>query len=257
MMTKLFSWARRLGNGGTSAARASADNGLTVSGGAAIFQRMYTRLGCHGRAHQFIVEFYAYANLVHTIRLRDDSALVRLSDILRGAKLEVMEAAAAILLSRLYRRRAPRELVEAYRRYSAALVTRKRVLRTRSRRGRRVEGGPTGAIHDLAPMFTALNKRYFGGRLHRPRLGWSSRAWRAQLGCFDPGVDQIVMNSRLDRENVPAYVVEYVLYHEMLHVKHPIRAAACGLQAHSAEFRREERRYASYEQAQKFLDRMN
>jgi hypothetical protein len=254
---KLFTRIREIIERASLRSAPSGEAGAAVPGGAVLFHRMYTRLGCLGRPPQFIVEFYPYANLVHTIRLREDFAHVRLSDILRGAQLEVMEAAAAILLSRLYRRRAPRELLEAYHHYSTAQGTRKRVLHMRRRRGRRVQSGPTGAIHDLAPMFSRLNKRYFSGRLHRPRLGWSSRAWRAQLGCFDPGVDQIVMNSRLDRENVPAYVVEYVLYHEMLHVKHPIRAASCGLQAHSAAFRREERRYASYDLAHKFLDRMS
>jgi hypothetical protein len=227
-----------------------------IPGGAQVFHRMYTRLGCQGRPPNFIVEFYPYSNLVHTIRLREDSAYVRLSDILRGAPLSVLEAAAAILLGRLYRRRAPRELLDAYRHYSVAHGTHKRVLATRLRRGRRVVRGPEGHTHNLSPMFSRLNKEYFGGRLHRPRLGWSSRNWRAQLGCFDPGLDQIVMNARLDRKEVPSYVVEYVLYHEMLHVRHPIRVAACGLQAHSAAFRAEERRFAHYARARRFLEHL-
>jgi hypothetical protein len=228
----------------------------TIPGGAQIFQRIYTRLGCHARPPHFIVEFYPYSNLVHTIRLRDDTAYVRLSDILRSAPLSVLEAAAAILLGRLYRRRAPRELVEAYRHYSVATGTHKRVMATRLKRGRRNQSGAAGSTHDLAPMFSALNKQYFSGRLHRPRLGWSKRNWRAQLGCFDPGLDQIVVNTRLDRAEVPQYVVEYVLYHEMLHVRHPIRVAACGLQAHSAAFRAEEKRFEHYDRAHKFLERM-
>jgi hypothetical protein len=228
----------------------------TAPGGAQIFQRIYTRLGCHGRPPHFIVEFYPYSNLVHTIRLRDETAYVRLSDILAGAPVSVMEAAAAILLGRLYRRRAPRELIEAYRHYSVARGTHRRVMATRLKRGRRNESGAQGDTHNLAPMFVALNRKYFRGRLHRPRLGWSKRNWRAQLGCFDPGLDQIVVNTRLDRAEVPPYVVEYVLYHEMLHVRHPIRVAACGLQAHSAAFRAEERRFAEYERAHKFLERM-
>lgn len=228
-----------------------------VIGGASAFQRVFTRLGCHSRPPQFVVNFFPYANLVHTIRLRGDVADVRLSDILKDAPLEVIEAVAGVLLSRLYRRKAPREMTDAYRRYSIARGTRRRLMQTRLRRGRRVESGPGGDAHDLAPMFTKLNREYFGGRLHRPRLGWSSRAWRAQLGCFDPGLDQIVMNIRLDRQTVPAYVVEYVLYHEMLHVKHPLRAASCGLQAHSAAFRAEERRFALYKRALTFLNRMS
>ena len=227
-----------------------------IPGAAQVFHRMYTRLGCNGRPPHFVVELYPYSNLVNTIRLREDCAYVRLSDILRGAPLFVLEAAAAILLGRLYRRRAPRELVDAYRHFSVARSTHRRVLAMRRRRGRRVTRPEKGGAHNLGPIFSRLNRRYFSGRLHRPRLGWSTRQWRAQLGCFDPGLDQIVINTRLDQSQVPQYVVEYVMYHEMLHVRHPIRVAACGLQSHSAAFRSEERRYAHYERARSFLDRM-
>jgi hypothetical protein len=234
----------------------AAGRGVHVDGGARLFHRMYTRLGCQGRPPHFLVEFFPYANLVNTVRLREDAAFVRVSDILRGAPLGVMEAAAAVLLGRLYRRRAPRELLDLYRQFSTAGDTHRKVLAMRSKRGARVESGPKGETHNLAPMFSRLNRNYFSGRLHRPRLGWSKRSWRAQLGCFDPGLDQIVINTRLDGAGVPKYVVEYVLYHEMLHVRHPIRVASCGLQAHSAEFRREERRFEQYDRARKYLERM-
>jgi hypothetical protein len=232
------------------------ENPHSVPGGAAIFQRLYTRLGCRGRPPRFEVEFFPYANLMHTIRLREETACVRLSDALRGAPLPVLESAAAILLSRLYRRRAPAVLLRAYREFVLMPRTRRRVARLRGARGRRVGTGPRGMIYDLAPMFTRLNRRYFHGRLHRPRLGWSTRTWRAQLGCFDPALDQIVMNRWLDRAAVPRHVVEYVLFHEMLHVKHPLRAARCGIEAHSLKFRMEEKRYGNYERARKFLDRL-
>jgi len=231
--------------------------GQRLPGGERVFQRMFTRLGCQGRPPHFQVELYPYANLMHTIRLKEDWARVRLSDLVRRAPVTVLEATAAILLARLYRRRAPRELVEVYRSYASAHGTRRRLERVRRERGRRLAGGPQGQAHDLERMFGALNRRYFDGALHQPRLGWSRQAWRAQLGCFDPGLDQIVMNVRLDRESVPAYVVEYVLYHEMLHVKHPVRVARCGLEAHSREFRREEQKFDGYRSARQFLKRMN
>jgi hypothetical protein len=227
-----------------------------IPGGAAIFQRLYTRLGCRGRPPHFEVEFYPYANLMHTIRIREERARVRLSDALRGAPLAVLESAAAILLSRLYRRHPPIEVLRAYREFVLMPRTRRRVARLRGARGRRVETGPRGMIYDLAPMFTGLNRRYFRSRLHRPRLGWSTRTWRAQFGCFDPALDQIVMNRWLDRASVPRYVVEYVLFHEMLHVKHPLRAARCGIEAHSLKFRMEEKQYVNYDRARKFLDRL-
>ena len=219
-----------------------------------IFHRIFTRLGCQGRPPQFVVELYPYANLAHTIRLRQETAHVRLSDILRDAPVPVIEAAAAILLAQMYRRRLPSGLRDLYRQFALAHSTRRHIARVRRKRARRLAHDPRGAAHDLEPMFAALNLEYFEGNLRRPRLGWSTRPWRSQYGCFDPSLDQIVMNNRLDRADVPSYAVELILYHEMLHVKHPLRAAACGLQAHSPEFRSEEKRFKHYNRARKFLE---
>jgi hypothetical protein len=221
-----------------------------------IFHRIFTRLGCQGRPPQFVVELYPYANLAHTMRLRQETAHVRLSDILRDAPVAVIEAAAAILLAQMYRRRLPAGLRDLYRQFAVAHSTRRHIARVRRKRARRIAHNPCGTAHDLEPMFAALNLEYFEGNLRRPRLGWSTRPWRSQYGCFDPSLDQIVMNNRLDRADVPSYAVELILYHEMLHVKHPLRAAACGLQAHSAEFRSEEKRFKHYDRARKFLERV-
>lgn len=228
----------------------------SVPGGIRLLQRMYTRLGCLGRPPHFVVEFHPYADLTLTIRLREDAAYVRLSDLLREAPLRVLESAAAILLARLYRRRVPRELLEIYRQFSYDRTTRQRLLAVRRRRARRIHGDAAGAHHDLAPLFDKLNQLYFGGSLPRPRIGWSTRAWQTQLGCFDPALRQIVINRTLDRRHVPKYVVAYVLYHEMLHLKHPIRFARCRLESHSPRFRAEEKRFRHYDAAQKFLTRL-
>jgi hypothetical protein len=230
--------------------------GRAVPGGARVFQRIYTRLSCAGRPPQFVVEYHPYADLTHTIRLREDTAYVRLSDALRLASREVLEATAAILLARLYRRRAPKELIEIYRQFSYARSTRRRLLALRQRRARRVENRPRGVYYDLAPMFVRLNRRYFRERLKQPRLGWSRRAWRTQLGCFDPALNQIVINRILDRQNVPEYAVAYVLYHEMLHLKHPMKFAQCRRESHSPQFRKEEKKFADFARAMRFLQRL-
>lgn len=233
----------------------SGTRGSLVPGGERLFHRIYTRLGCEGRPPHFVVEYHPYTDLTHTIRLREDTAHVRLSDVLQQAPRIVLEAAAAILLGRLYGRRPPEELLETYRQFSYARSTRRRLLTLRQRRAHRMEHQPAGVHHDLAPLFDRLNRRYFESALPRPRLGWSTRAWRTQLGCFDPALDQIVINRQLDRQTVPEYVVAYVLYHEMLHQKHPIRFARCRRESHSPEFRNEEKRFADYGRAMRFLKR--
>jgi hypothetical protein len=234
---------------------ASAHPHRAVPGGEQLFQRIYTRLGCQGRPPRFVVEFHPYADLTHTIRLREDTAHVRLSDVLGEAPLMVVEAAAALLLGRLYRRRPPAELIETYRQFSYARSTRRQLLLMRQRRARKMEHRPAGAHYDLEPLFERLNQIYFQGSLARPRLGWSTRVWRSQLGCFDPALNQIVLNRQLDHEKVPEYVVAYVLFHEMLHVKHPTRFVRCRRESHTARFRAEEKGFTDYARAMRFLAR--
>ena len=227
-----------------------------VPDGAPLFRRMFTRLGCLGRPPQFLVEFRPYAGLTHTIRIREDVAIAGLSDLLRDAPLPLLEAVAAILLSRLYRRKLPSEFLERYRSFSSARTTHRRLLALRRNRGRRVAERPHGKVHDLAPLFDELNGRYFAGVLIPPRLAWSVRPWRSMLGCYDPALNQIVISGDLDRQNVPKHVVEYVLYHEMLHLKHPLKYSRCRLQSHSPQFRAEEKRFSQYDQARRFLARL-
>lgn len=231
-------------------------NPSRVPGGEALVQRMFTRIGCDGRPPHFQVEFYPYSSLVLTIRRREELVYVRFSDLLKRAPLEVLEGAAALLLSRVYRRRAPRALVQPYLRYARSDRVRGRINRMRSRRVRRVPTVAQGRHHDLAALFDRINKEYFRGELQRPHVGWSMRSWRRQFGSYDPGPNQIVLNRRMDQPGIPQFVVEYVLYHEMLHVKHPTRRSGCTLVSHSREFRAEEKRFAQFAVARKFLDRL-
>jgi hypothetical protein len=227
-----------------------------IPGGSALFQRVFTRLGCHGRPPRFRVEFYPYSSLMLTIRRRDEVMYVRFSDLLRRAPLPVWEGGAALLLSRVYRRKPAPHVVEPYLAYARSHKTRNRISQMRRGRVRVRHADPRGQHFDLSSLFDELNKRYFGGALQRPHIGWSVRSWRRQFGCYDPGPNQILLNRRMDRPGVPACAVEYVLFHEMLHVKHPTRRSGCSLVSHSREFREEEKQFVGFEKARRALDRL-
>ena len=227
-----------------------------VRGGSALFQRVYTRLGCEGRPPRFRVEFYPYSSLVLTIRRREETVYVRFSDLLRRAPLAVLEGAAALLLSRMYRCRAAAALTAPYLEYARSHRTRERIHQLRRRRIRPSAAGPQGRHFDLEKLFEELNSKYFDGKLQRPHIGWSNRSWRRQFGCYDPGPNHILLNRRMDRPDVPQFAVEYVLFHEMLHVKHPTRRSGCSLVSHSREFREEEKRFAEFDRARRVLDRL-
>jgi hypothetical protein len=244
----------------------NARRAIPCPGGAAIFRRMFARLGIRGRAPHFEVVFYPYASLSHTIRLREETADARLSDLMRGAPVAALEAAAAVLLSKLYRLRLPPDLADRYRRYADSARVTRCVERARRRRGRRRHTGPQGHAHNLEKIFRRMNGEYFSGRLPATEVGWSAAPWRRQLGVFDPGMNHIVINQRLDRREVPEHVVAYVVYHELLHLERsaprnlrtPAGVAAlrdyrCRLGLHTPEFRRAERRFREFDQARRYL----
>jgi len=237
--------------------RGAADTSRDVPfpGGAALLSRMFTRLGCRGRPPQFRAAFYPYAGLSHTIRMRGDEARVRFSDLMRGAPLDALEAAAAILLTKLYGKRLPAELASAYRRFAESRGVERRMHRLRRSRGRRAHTGAAGRAHDLRGMFERINREYFSERLAPTEIGWSARTWDRQLGVFDPGMRQIVINQRLDRPEVPDFVVAYVVYHEMLHLEQASGRGRCGRGMHSPEFRRAEQRFRDFGVARRFLMR--
>src|SRR5438552_5658515 len=95
-----------------SAQRAMKKPDRLFPGGAALFQRVFTRLGCEGRPPRFHVEFYSYTNLALTIRRREEAVFVRFSDLMRQCALPALDGPAPLPLSRIYRRRAPKVLVQ-------------------------------------------------------------------------------------------------------------------------------------------------
>lgn len=114
-------------------------------------------------------------------------------------------------------------------------------------------GSPQGHVYDLERIFDELNARFFHGLLARPRMTWSRNHARQMLGHYDPAHNAIVVSRSLDRAAVPRYVVEYLVYHEMLHLKHPVRLRGSRRSVHPAEFVAEEKLFPHLAQAKRFL----
>lgn len=199
------------------------------------------------------VEFFAFANINNTIRLRDGRLLVRLSDLLEGAPKPVLRSIAHILLAKMYRKPIERSYATRYRRYVSSHEISHKAHLVRQMRGRKRINTPRGHTYDLEKLFDELNSRYFWGLLARPRLTWSQNHARNSLGHYDPAHNAIVVSRVFDHPRVPRYAVEYILYHEMLHLKHPVKLRGSRRCVHSAEFQAEEKRFPQLEQAKQFL----
>jgi hypothetical protein len=209
-----------------------------------------------GAAPRVNVLFRPFAGMNHRARLLNGLLTVHLSDLLHGADARVIEALATILLAKLYRRAAPEAARLRYRRYVMSRGVEQRIIETRRLRGRKTITDPRGRCYDLPAMFAELNAHYFAGEIPATKLSWSARPSRVRLGHYDIVHHAIVLNRSLDRENVPRVAVEYILYHEMLHVKHPIETSGGRRRIHPPAFRAEEKRFASYAEARAALRKL-
>jgi predicted metal-dependent hydrolase len=106
-----------------------------------------------------------------------------------------------------------------------------------------------GRHHDLEEIFQGLNHCFFHGQIPTSRLGWSHRNSRRILGHYDSGHAAIIINRKLDSPSVPRYLVEYVVYHEMLHIRFPVERRGQRRVVHSREFREAEKKFPQYELA--------
>ena len=199
------------------------------------------------------VEFFAFANVNNTIRLRQGRLLVRLSDLLEGAPEGVVRAIAHILLAKMYRRPIDPGLAARYRRYVGSHEVVGKAHLMRQMRGRKRLHSPRGQVYDLDVVFEDLNARFFHGLLGRPRMSWSATKTRRILGHYDPAHNAIVISRIFDHPAVPRYAVEYIVYHEMLHLKHPVRLRGSRRCVHSAEFQAEEKLFPQISEANAFL----
>jgi len=200
--------------------------------------------------------FYPYAGLSSTIRIRQGRVRARVSDILRHAPPDVLYALASILVAKLYRQKTPKHHERIYREHTTSQSVLDASDATRRRRGYKLMTSPRGAVYDLVASFDQLNQDYFAGQLERPLLSWSSRKTRRVLGHHDHVHRTIVISRTLDSARIPRFVLEYVLYHEMLHIKHPRRVVSGRTVYHSRSFREDERRFGRFEEALKWLEKI-
>jgi hypothetical protein len=131
-------------------------------------------------------------------------------------------------------------------------------------RSRRLVLRPEGKVLDLREVFADLNERYFEGRL-AVDISWgreipgTSRCRRPpgtsilQLGSYSYEDRLIRVHRLLDDPEVPRYVVESVVHHEMLHADMPPEVQNGRRLFHTPEFRRRERLYRNLWRAERWI----
>jgi len=115
---------------------------------------------------------------------------------------------------------------------------------------------PAGRHHDLLAIFDALNRRYFGNRIHAtitygpaPKRKLPRKS--IKMGSYSSESKVIRIHPALDMPNVPRYFVEWIVFHEMLHHVYRARRGEDGRRCvHPPEFQEHERRFHDFARAQ-------
>jgi hypothetical protein len=222
----------------------------------ATYARVFQQLRPRTPLPAIRVQFRRYANANAQVRLDNGTLHVRMADTLAGAPPAVIEALAEILLSKLFRRPVPRHSNDTYRRYLNRRDVRRSLDLVRQIRGRKRVEHPNGSCYNLDEMFEELNFRYFHGLMARPVLGWSPNASRTLLGHYDASHNAIVLSRILDRPETPRLAVEYVLFHEMLHLRHPAEHRGARRCVHTREFKQAEKQFEGFKEATALLKRL-
>jgi hypothetical protein len=113
-----------------------------------------------------------------------------------------------------------------------------------------------GSYYNLDELFEKIDREYFGGKMLKPRLVWSGVLSSRKLGHYERTRDRVVMSQILDDRRIPRCVVEFVLYHELLHKHHGIKWVNGRCLVHTPEFRRSEGKFRQYQEAESFLKQM-
>ncbi len=198
------------------------------------------------------IEFSASRSLRHSIHSKWGTIYIRFSEIIREAPPSVIKALCAILFLKLYRFKVDRKLYDIYRAY---LDTHPDVNRYVQRRAPSAKYTPAGRYYDLNEVFDAVNRQYFGDQLPRPLIGWSLRKAYRRLGFYNKEKNLLVISRIFDSKKVPRNVLEYLMFHEMLHIAIPVKRTNGRRTVHSSEFKRLEKAFPDYEGIQNWLNR--
>ena len=221
-----------------------------------LFSRVFSELKPRTARPAIRLEFCKFANANSFVRWDENGLEFRITDVLEGAPAQILEALAYILLSKLLRRPTPKIYAERYRRYLNRKEMRRSLQLVKQARGRKYVSSPQGTCYDLDAIFEELNLRYFHGLVARPLLGWSRKPSRTMLGHYDPSHNAIVLSKHLDRASVARLAVEYVMFHEMLHLRFPVEHRGARRCVHTAEFKQAEKEFIGLKVAKELLKRI-
>ncbi len=115
-----------------------------------------------------------------------------------------------------------------------------------------------GSCYNLQTIYEAINREYFGGALNLSITWFGTPRARSRrritFGLYHDTLRLVKIHRLMDSPAFPAYLIEFVVYHEMLHHVCPAYVDEKGHHlVHSKEFKAREKLFRYYDLAQHWI----
>lgn len=218
--------------------------------------RIFQEVGSHFGFDEVRVSFSRYSELKHVWKSSRGTVELKLSDYVEDAPERVLESLAMYLLSRAAGRRCPDGKAGVYLEYVRSREFWRANREEYLSRSRNLEVGRRGKVRDLDEVFEYVNSFYFSGRLEKPTLAWTTESPGRRLGFYFEALNILAVNKVMDAERVPRYVLEFVMYHELLHHVNAVDGKKVRRVHHTKSFREQERLFRTYDESEVWLRRL-
>ena len=193
--------------------------------------------------------FHPYRTLRHTIEWNHDFIHLKISQYLSNAPENVLQDLAIILLAKVYKIKPDKSVKDSYSNYTRSIKD------NIPKRKKTIPKGydPRGKYFNLRAIFNNLNIEYFENKLSVKYLGWSKSKSYTRLGYYDRERELLVISKIFDSKKVPINVVEYLVYHEMLHIFIPTTTVNGRRKIHPPAFRNLEKNFPDCDSIQTWI----
>ena len=111
-----------------------------------------------------------------------------------------------------------------------------------------------GQHFDLQQVFERVNRTYFQSKMKAPALVWNKTLTHSKFGHYQPNTDTVMISISLDQASTPAHVIDYVMYHELLHRQMGTSSDGTRTYAHTKSFRQAEAKFPKQQQVESYLN---
>lgn len=196
--------------------------------------------------------YYPFKEFKTTWQRVGTNASFKVTDYLKGAEEAVLQDFAGCLFTRIQRQRR-----EVYTSKVRDFLRSEEFVRLNQekylKRSRNLTLSSFGTTYDLEVLLNSLRRKSLVQNGEGTFLSWTDRPNRFRMGYCSVLMRVVAISSALDSTVVPDFVAEYVLYHEMLHLD----TGTDSLRSyHDAEFKRRERLYPRWREAENWLKKV-